>query len=91
MHGHCRRIGKVDNTPLDERAAIVDSYYDAVAVFEVVYSYPGAERQRAVSGGHGMHIKDFPACRGSAVEGAAVPRSNPFLTLDNWGRRLLGL
>src|SRR5208337_4235915 len=84
-HGLSCRIGEVDNAPLDERPAVVYSHRHVMAILEVVNIYPSAERQRAVSGGHVVHVIDFAAGGWTPVIGMAVPGSDSFFTLDNQG------
>src|SRR5208282_49218 len=85
VYGLGCRIGEVDNAPLDERPAVVNSHRHFVAVLEVVNIYPSSKRQGAVSGGHVVHVVDFAAGGWTPVVGMAVPGSDSFFALDNRG------
>lgn len=65
--------GQIDDSSLDERPAVVDPHVDAVPVVEPLDAHPGAERQRPVRGGEGIHVERLAVRGFSSVKGVAVP------------------
>jgi hypothetical protein len=65
-------FGKIEHAAPDKRAAIVDAYYDRLAIALVGYLDPRAERQGAMSGGESGGIHPL-ARSGSGME--SVPGS----------------
>ncbi|GMN03661.1 hypothetical protein MTsPCn3_23920 [Erythrobacter sp. MTPC3] len=67
-----RGAGQVDLTPAGEGAAIVDTHGDGAAIAGVGDADLGAERQRLVSGGHGVHVEPLSIGGAAAMKPAAV-------------------
>ena len=72
-HGAGGGIGEVDDTVLDERAAVVDQHGHGLAVGEVGDLHAGAQRESLVRGGHAILVVDGAAGGLLPVEAGAVP------------------
>lgn len=73
-----RTGGKVYDSALDERAAVIDAHDHIASVSQVGYPYPCAEWQGGVCCGQVVHIEFLAVRRGLAVEVTGVKRGLAF-------------
>ena len=76
-----RAAGDVDDPASDEGPAVVDGQRYRAAVLQVRNMHPGAERQRLVRRGQGVHIVMLTACSAPAMETRSVPRGESDLVV----------
>src|ERR1019366_708930 len=66
-------VREVDDSSIDEGAAVDDADFDILVAVEIVDAHPGVEGEGAVGGDQLFHVVDFAIGCGTAVIGMAVP------------------
>src|SRR5260370_29727885 len=86
LDGLRRGMRHVDDAPVDERTAVDDADVHRLGVGEIGEALPGAEGERAMRGGHLLHVVDLAVGRGAPVIRMAVPARETNLAGARWRR-----
>jgi hypothetical protein len=76
---------EIEDAAFNERAAIGNAQHCGMAGLYICYTYDGAEREREVRGGHGVHVVDFAIRAAAIVIRGTIPARHTGLLEDGLG------